>query len=48
MVDDKGSKKSYLLLFLFVAFIQSEYLVLYWKLPKRAPTPLEFDINNNL
>jgi hypothetical protein len=33
---------------LFFVFIQSEYLVPYWKLPKRAPTPLAFDINNNL
>jgi hypothetical protein len=46
MVDDKGGTNSRI--FLKIIFIQSEYLVPYWKLPKRAPIPLEFDINNNL
>ena len=29
-------------------FYYMNILVPYWKLPKRAPTPVDFDINNNL
>ncbi len=44
MIDDKGGNLEELILL----FIHYEYLVPYWKLPKRAPTPLDFDINNKL
>lgn len=46
MVDDKGGKfliKSYKFF-----FKKRTFLVPYWKLPKRAPSPIDFDINNNL
>ena len=43
MIDDKGGTGQ-----LFFVLVLSEVLVPYWKLPKRAPVPLEFDINNNL
>ncbi|CAF3810848.1 unnamed protein product [Rotaria socialis] len=46
--DKYFSNKARDLLHKFPADMVDDKGILYWKLPKRAPTPIDFDINNNL
>ncbi|CAF4141138.1 unnamed protein product, partial [Rotaria sp. Silwood2] len=46
--DKYFSNKARDLLHKFPADMVDDKGIPYWKLPKRAPTPIEFDINNNL